>query len=122
MPRREFTKAVAVQIIKRATVNGQQYCEECGALAKRFEIDHVKPDGLEIDKSGKLTAEQGRLLCGPCHQDKTKADVANIAQAKRREARDLGAVRPSGKLQGRQFPKKQRPEKLPVPPARGMYR
>jgi 5-methylcytosine-specific restriction enzyme A len=37
------------------------------------------------------------LLCRACHVEKTKADVAAIAQAKRREAKHLGAKAPAAK-------------------------
>ena len=47
------------------------------------------------------------------HKIKTAADVAEKAKRNAVAARHVGAHRPSSKLQGRQFPKKQRPEKLP---------
>lgn len=123
MNRREFTKAVRVQIIKRATgANGQQFCEECHALAKRFEVDHVTADALETDKSRKLTAEDGRLLCKPCHLEKTKQDVPAIARAVRREARNLGAHKSRTPMPQR--PKKEKPPKrfdrTPLP-FKGMF-
>lgn len=98
MARREFTTPVRAAIIKRATKNGVQYCEECGCLARRFEIDHTDADALQLDKSRKLTADDGKLLCaGPnsCHARKTRDDVANIARAKRQEAAHIGAKSPS---------------------------
>ena len=94
--RREFTKAVKVQIIKRSMACGEMRCENCGAPVfpgKRFDIDHKTPDALEIDKSRKLTADDGWVLCLGCHSEKTKDDVAVIAEAKRREASHLGARR-----------------------------
>ena len=101
MTRREFSKAVKVQAIKRATgADGNQYCEECHALAKRFQIDHVNPDGL----TGEPTLENARLLCRPCHAEKTKQDVADIARAKRREALHL-KVPETPKLRGPGFHK-----------------
>jgi len=89
--RREFSRAVKVEIIKRATLN----CEKCGGRAIGFEIDHRNPDGMQIDKSRPLTADDGWLLCIPCHRKKTQTDVANIAKAKRIEARHLGAEKPN---------------------------
>lgn len=128
MARREFTQPVRTEIVKRATrmidgnpMNTAQFCEECGALAKKFEVDHIKPDGLEIDKSKKLTAKEGALLCLPCHDAKTPQDVADIAQAKRREAAYLGAKRPKQPIKSAGFPKKERREQLPIPPRRGFY-
>ena len=107
--RREFTKAVKVEIIKRAsdTILGLA-CEKCGTAVKKFEIDHWIPDGLSVDKSAPLTAKDGMLLCLPCHATKTAGDVPSIAKAKRIEAKHIGATRPEGKLQSRGFQKKPR--------------
>ncbi len=94
MSRREFSKAVKLQIIKRATPAGTlapPWCEECGSMAFKWAIDHIDPDAMQIDKSKPLTAADGQLLCLPCHAEKTKADVADIAKAKRVEAAHLGA-------------------------------
>jgi 5-methylcytosine-specific restriction protein A len=110
MSRKEFPKAVRVAVIKRAThrVEGTnedvQICENptCRAIAKRFQIDHIDPDGL----TGKPVIENAMLICEPCWKIKNPIDTSNIAKAKRREAIALGAKQPSGKLQGPQFPKK----------------
>jgi hypothetical protein len=77
MNRREFTKPVAVEIVKRAIMPGSAWpnCEECHASCKRFEIHHIRADGLEVDKSAKLAAAEGQLLCIPCHAEKTKAEA-----------------------------------------------
>ncbi len=117
MARRNFTKAVMVQRIKAATVNGQVFCESCGALCVKFEIDHIRPDGL----LGEPTFENSRLLCVPCHAEKTKDDVARIAKAKRVEAKHLGAKIPKQKIQSRGFPKREKKEKVSLPPRRGMF-
>jgi len=95
MNRREFKKSVKVEIIKRAGLNHLvPNCENCGSSSRQFEIDHRDPDAMQIDKSRKLTAEDGWLLCIPCHDAKTKIDVAGIAKAKRVEAKHLGAEKP----------------------------
>jgi hypothetical protein len=120
MARKEFSKAVKVAVIKRATVDGQVYCEECGSLTKgRFDIDHIRPDGL----LGEPVIENAKLLCKPCHDEKTKADVANIAQAKRREALHLG-VRKKPSFVSRGFAKftKAPKQQLNLPPRKPMYR
>lgn len=107
MSRREFTPTVYAQIVKRAMLpSGEIACEGCGLILgkKPYHVDHTKPDAMEIDKSRKLTPEDGKLLgveC--CHAPKTKQDVAVIAEAKRREAKHLGFRKP----------KKQR---IPSPP------
>ena len=100
MPRKEFSKAVRVAAVKRATKNGVVYCEMCGALAKTWEIDHANPDGL----TGQPTLDNAVIACKPCHEAKTRKDVTAIAQAKRREARNLG-IRKAPTLKGQGFPK-----------------
>jgi hypothetical protein len=124
MPRREFSQSVQVAIIKRASQNDIPYCEQCQQQATRFHIDHIDPDALQIDKSKKLTPAQGQLLCLPCHRDKTRHDVAVIAEAKRREAKHLGArSRPKQPLRSVNTLAGNKPkaDKLPLPPRRLMY-
>lgn len=121
MTRREFTKAIKVAVVKRATKNGNVYCEGCGALAKKWEIDHDRPDGL----LGDATLDNARLLCRPCHVAKTAADVAAIAKAKRVEARHIG-VRKKPTLKSRGFEKSAKDrtidkDALPRLPPRRLY-
>lgn len=121
MTRREFTKAIKVAVVKRATKNGNVYCEGCGALAKKWEIDHVRADGLLGDN----TLDNARLLCRPCHVAKTAADVAAIAKAKRVEARHIG-VRKKPTLKSRGFEKSAKDraidkDALPRLPPRRLY-
>lgn len=126
MPRREFTRAVYAQIVHRAMAGGEIACEGCGLVLgkKPYHIDHTNPDALQVDKSRKLTCDDGKLLgveC--CHKPKTAVDQFNIAEAKRREAKHLGITFDAPKLQGRPFPKstqaakreKKSAERLPVP-------
>lgn len=117
MARREFTRDVKAKIVLRAIRGGEICCEGCGFVLGRkpYHIDHTKPDALEIDKSRKLTADEGKLLgveC--CHAPKTKIDVAVIAEAKRREAKNLGIKKPSSALAR----KDRQPKRLtkPLPP------
>lgn len=118
MSRREFTPTVYAQIVKRAMQpNGEIACEGCGLILgkKTYHVDHTKPDAMEIDKSRKLTADDGKLLGAECcHAPKTKIDVAVIAEAKRREAKNLGIKRPSSTLAS----KDRAPKRLikPLPP------
>jgi 5-methylcytosine-specific restriction enzyme A len=120
--RREFPKAVKVQATKRATREGVTYCEGCGLPAKRWHYDHDNPDGL----TGQPMLENCKLLCLPCHAEKTKQDVASIAKAKRREARALGVRKaPTLKSQGFSKAPEQRraskPMTKPLPARRGIY-
>ncbi len=124
MSRREFTKAVYAQIVKRAMLeSGEIACEGCGLILgkKVYHVDHTVADGLQVDKSRKLTADDGKLLgveC--CHKPKTKADVKVIAKAKRVEESYLGMRAPSKKMRGPNFPKsakaEKRSSKQPLPP------
>ena len=105
MARREFSRSVKAQIVHRAmNADGQIVCEGCGLVLgkKPYHIDHTDPDAMQIDKSGKLTADDGKLLgVDCCHKPKTKIDVKNIAKAKRREAKHLGFNRNSSFPGGR---------------------
>ncbi len=117
MARRNFPKSVMVARIKAATINGNIYCEECGVLCTKFQIDHVRADGL----LGEPVFENSKLLCLDCHGEKTKKDVAMIAKAKRIEAKHLGAVQPKGQIKSRGFAKKEKKEKIPLPPRRSIF-
>lgn len=133
MGRKEFSRSVRVAAVKRAMKNGEVYCEECGVLTKgKFQIDHINPDGL----TGEPTLENAKVICVECHARKTKVDVANIAKAKRREARALGVAKGTGTLRNNLgndskkiisagFPKSQRNKSLasdlPPLPRRSLY-
>lgn len=102
MKRREFTRAQMAAIVHRAmNADGQIVCEGCGLVlgSKKYEIDHRVAEALVVDKAVPLTIEDGQLLgmeC--CHRGgrrKTAHDQADIARAKRREARHLGIRKPS---------------------------
>lgn len=101
--RREFSKSVRVEIIKRATVGNQTICESCRVACRKWEIDHKIAEALIVDKSKRLTAEDGELLCAgspeSCHGRKTAlSDVPAIARAVRIEAKSVGASRPKGSI------------------------
>lgn len=100
--RREFPKPVYMQIVRRAMLpTGEIACEGCGLVLgkKPYHVDHTIPDALFLDKTRKLTADDGKLLGGACcHAPKTKIDVAVIAEAKRREAKHTGVKRAKSKL------------------------
>ena len=99
MARREFSKAIKVSVIKRTTRDGVTYCEGCGALAKRWQIDHIRPDGL----LGEPTLANAQLLGECCYATKNADDTATIARAKRREAKHLGAKQSAGAIRSRGF-------------------
>lgn len=91
MARKNFSKAT----IARRFAHAGGRCEgiidgkRCNVVlvVGRWQCDHDNPDGL----TGEPTFENARALCQFCHGLKTKRDVANIAQAKRREIKATGA-------------------------------
>lgn len=110
MARREFSKPVKAEIVRRAmTAQGQIVCEGCGLILgkKPYHIDHTIPDALFLDKSRKLTADDGKLLGKECcHDPKThEIDIPTIAKVKRVEARDKGITQPAGNIPARGFSK-----------------
>lgn len=110
MPRREFTKATRGAVIKRATRDDVIYCEDCSLPCKRFQIDHIRADGL----LGEPVLENAQLLCEVCFGVKNPADASAIARAKRIEARHIGADRPKSSIPSR--PKQARPVRDKPPP------
>ncbi len=116
MARREFSKPVKVEIISRCKVETGFRCENCGLIVASGEIDHTDADALQIDKTRKLTADDGKFLCLPCHRDKTRNDVRTIAKVKRIEAKHMGVSRPKAKIRSRGFQRKERTPKSSLPP------
>lgn len=112
MTRREFPRSVRVAVIKRCTRESNVYCEACGGLAKRFQIDHIRPDGL----MGEPVLANAQLLCEACFAVKNAADTTAIAKAKRREAIHKGAkAPPRQKIASAGFQRKERaPKPAPV--------
>lgn len=117
MARREFPRAVRVAVIKRCTRDSNVYCEACGGLAKRFQIDHIIPDAL----CGEPVMSNAQLLCEGCFSVKNPKDTKDAAKAKRREARRIGATMPPKQpIRSAGFAKRERTPKPALPP-RQMY-
>lgn len=116
--RREFSKPVKAEIMRRCKVATGWSCEICGAIVASGEVDHKIAEALILDKSRKLTATDGQFACWPCHQGpegKTPKDKAAIAKAKRVENRHVGAKSaPARKIENRGFAPK--PEKAASQP------
>jgi hypothetical protein len=93
MIRIAFSNAAKRVITSRATdMQGRIWCEQCGAECPTradYEIDHVVAEGVRPanDNRPPLTAEDGKLLCLQCHDQKTRRDVFEIAKAKRLESK-----------------------------------
>ncbi len=100
MTRREFSKPVKRDALKRA--NKKCEGENCGALfGVKFHFDHDIADGL----GGEPTLENCKVLCHPCHAEKTaKHDIPLIAKTKRIQDKHNGIRKPS-RLQSAGFQK-----------------
>jgi hypothetical protein len=89
--RLEFSKKVRIEIFKRAGGSENLRCEgdDCGILlrGKPFEVDHTlecwEMEDIEHGLRPPLTAEDGKLLCIPCHQEKTGRKAGERAHGKR---------------------------------------
>jgi 5-methylcytosine-specific restriction endonuclease McrA len=100
MARREFPRSIKVAVIKRATKNSEVWCEKCGQLAKRWQIDHVIADSI----GGEPVIDNAMLICEPCYSKKNQQDTTRAAKTKRQEAKGLGVrPTPTAKLKSRGF-------------------
>lgn len=103
MSRREFPARVRALAAKRS--NGFCEGEGCGVELRvgGYHYDHDVPDGL----GGEPTLENCRVLCRPCHDEKTRReDVPRIAKADaqrnhivlgiKRQSRPIAGSRASG--------------------------
>ena len=113
--RREFTQADKIEMRGRATdSSGRVHCEKCGIWVKSrkgYEFHHLIPEGMRTaaDLKRRLTPGDGRLWCLECHGEETPRDVANIAEARRREAAELGLRTPPRRKIGWGHEKADRP-------------
>lgn len=92
MRRREFSNYTKAQ----AAIRAGGKCEQCTArlLTGGYHYDHRIPDQLGGDNS----EDNCQVLCKACHDLKTrKADIPNIAKAKRRERKHRG-IKPERKI------------------------
>lgn len=115
MKRREFSRAIRVEVVKRACakrLDGKPSCERCGAVGGGLEIHHKDMDAMEVDKTHKLTADDGELLCAACHDPITSEQRKTLAKAQAREASHLGvAAAPAHPIKSRGFAKAERAPK-----------
>ena len=93
--RSEFSNKVKRDALNRA--NGKCENPACGASLSlnKYHYDHRIPDQM----GGDASLDNCQLLCWACHKEKTKADVGDIAKAKRIERRHLG-IRPKSRFPG----------------------
>jgi hypothetical protein len=125
--RREFGRQAKVDMLKRAKDDlGNVRCENahCRVICTgAFEFHHVDMDAMQIDKTRKLTAADGLVLCIPCHDVETGKQAPILAKVKRNEAKELRVptVANGPKLKGAPLPtsaralKRRMNPKPPVP-------
>ena len=116
MARKEVPAAVRVAVIKRSTREGVVFCESCGALAKKFQVDHVIADA----HGGRPVIENAMLICQPCFEVKNPQDTTIAAKIKRQEAKETRATVPKAKIPAP--PKAPRVSKAPVVRQFQLYR
>lgn len=101
--RLEFTKAVKVEMFRRAGGPADPHCENCGVSVKNklFEYDHEieewEREDIERGLRSPLTAEDGKLLCIPCHDAKTGRKAGERAHGKRIVAKAAKADKSKGR-------------------------
>lgn len=131
MNRRNFSRAVKVEILKRSLVGGAPTCEavERGVrclCAKGLNLHHEDMDAMVLDEDKalrKLTAADGRMLCKEHHDPITKGQRDVYKKVQRIEAKHLGATAPKAKIQSRGFPKTAKKARIAKPslPPRNIY-
>lgn len=122
--RTEFSKAVRREAWERSqglcemVLSGGQRCG-CPLTTGKFAYDHVITDWM----GGEAVLSNCQVICTPCHTEKTRQDVGDIAKTKRLEDTRLGITRP-GKIQSQGFRKyaPQRRATTPVEKLRPLYR
>lgn len=97
MSRLEFSRKTKAAIILRAAGK----CEACSAVLKtgEGEVDHILPCQL----GGEPTIANGRLICRPCHVEKTANDIRAIRKSDRQRDKATGAIKPAGDIKSRGF-------------------
>ena len=77
--------------------NGQ--CAICSSLVVAAQYDHVR----SLCNGGQHRESNLQLLCLPCHQDKTRADVAEKSKVNRIKAKHIGLKKPRTMTRCRRF-------------------
>lgn len=116
MARRAITKALRVRVWQAS--NGA--CHLCGLTIKTGEpwhVEHKKPLWL----GGEDVEANMASAHLDCHAGKTAQEAPIRAKTNRIAAKHIGAVGPKQKIASRGFQKREKREKLPLPPRRGLF-
>ncbi len=118
MKRRRISTRERLAIFKR----DDSVCHLCGGKINAGEAWEVSHD-IPLEMGGADDGDNLKPAHKKCHRPHTaEVDIPQIAQAKRREASHLGATAKSARpIQSRGFEKREKKEKLPMPPRRSVY-
>lgn len=97
--RLEFDKKTKIEMFRRAGGPEDLRCEakNCGVRlrGKPFHYDHIieewEREDIERGLREPLTAEDGQVLCVPCHNEKSKRKTGERAHGKRIQAKEARA-------------------------------
>ena len=101
-PRVEIPKAVKLEVYRRAGGPNKVWCEGCEANlgSKRFEYDHQIEEweqSIPPSQRQPITAADVKLLCVPCHDEKTGKKAGERAHVKRIVAKAAKAGKPKSR-------------------------
>jgi len=117
MTRRRLSAKARAAIFNAA--NGICHICDGGIQAgEAWQVEHIVP----IAMGGADEPDNMRPAHDKCHKAKTKDDMANIAKAKRIEARDKGFSRPKQSIPKRPFPGKRERTPKTMPERKPLYR
>ncbi|QKV17818.1 HNH endonuclease [Oricola thermophila] len=83
-----------------------------------WHLDHV----IALIEGGENKESNLAPAHAHCNLAKAAQESARKSKVNRTRQKHIGAVKPKGRIQSRGFGKKERTEKLPLPPARSIYR
>ncbi len=116
-PRKRLTTAQRVRIFD----GNDEHCHICGLrihIGQQWEADHVKARW----KGGTDIIGNYRPAHVDCHKEKSAAESAERAKEVAVRAKHIGATPPPRRpIQSQGFPKRTKPDKLPIPPRRSIY-
>ena len=111
--RRKISTRERVKIFER---NGGR-CHLCSTTVQPGQEWHVSHE-IPLECGGADDDQNRKVAHATCHRSHTaKVDAPLIAKVKRQHAKHIGADAPKAKIKSAGFPKKERPEKLPIPRA-----
>lgn len=112
--RLEFSKPVKIEMFRRAGGPDDLHCEGCNLrlMGKSFEYDHQieewERQNIAAGLREPLTAEDGKLLCIPCHDEKSGKKTGERARGKRLIVKAAKAKpKRSAQIRSKGFPTKE---------------